>query len=76
MERQKVLLWWFLYNVVGTLAGTCIGFIGGVFGGFFGTMFDLTGDSFATSVLIFIVTGALISNFFIFKWAVNKIIEN
>ena len=35
METKKVLLWWFLYNLFGTLAGAGIGLVGGFFGGFF-----------------------------------------
>ncbi len=75
METKKLVLWWFLYQVLGALAATGVGFIGGFIGGFFAAIFGLP-DSFAIFVLIVVAICAFISNFFIFKWAVNKLIEN
>ena len=74
METKKVLLWWFLYNVIGTLAGAGVGLVGGFVGGFFAAILGLP-EGFEILMTIAIVIGALISNFFIFKWAVNKIID-
>lgn len=74
METKKVLLWWFLYNIVGTLAGAGVGLVGGFFGGFFAAILGLP-EGFEVVMMILIVIGALICNFFVFKWAVGKIIE-
>lgn len=74
METKKVLLWWFLYNIVGTLAGAGVGLVGGFFGGFFAAILGLP-EGFEVVMMILIVIVALISNFFVFKWAVRKIIE-
>jgi len=70
---KKILLWWFLYNIVGTLAGAGVGLVGGFIGGFFAAILGAP-ESFEVLVMILIIIGALISNFFVFKWAVNKII--
>ena len=75
METKKLVLWWFLYQVVGVLAAAGVGFIGGFIGGFFGAIFGLP-DSFATLVMIVVIICAVISNLFVFKWSVNKLIEN
>jgi len=74
METKKILLWWFLYNVIGALVGAGIGFAGGFFGGFFAAVLGLP-EGFQVLILIIIAIGAFISNFFVFKWAVGKIIE-
>ena len=74
METKKVLLWWFLYNVVGTLAGAGVGLVGGFVGGFFAAILGLP-EGFEILMMIAIVIGALISNFFVFKWAVGKILD-
>ncbi len=74
MKTKKVLLWWFLYNIVGTLAGAGVGLVGGLFGGFFAAILGLP-EGFEVVMMILIVIGALICNFFVFKWAVRKIIE-
>lgn len=70
---KKILLWWFLYNVVGTLAGAGVGLVGGFVGGFFAAILGAP-EGFEALIMIPIIIGALISNFFVFKWAVNKII--
>jgi hypothetical protein len=74
MGNKKVLLWWFLYNIVGALAGAGVGFIGGLIGG---VMSVILGDpeGFEILIMVPIVIGALISNFFVFKWAVGKILD-
>jgi len=74
METKKVLLWWFLYKVVGTLAGAGIGLVGGFVGGFFAAILGLP-EAFQALIITAIVVCAAIANFFIFKWAVGKIIE-
>ncbi len=74
METKKVLLWWFLYNIVGTLAGAGVGLVGGFIGGFFAGMLGAP-EGFQVLILAPVVIGALICNFFVFKWAVGKIIE-
>lgn len=74
METKKVLLWWFLYNLVGALAGGGIGFIGGFIGAFIAVVLGLP-EGFQAVVMITVCIGAVIANFFVFKWAVGKIIE-
>ena len=74
MEIKKILLWWFLYNVLGTLAGVGIGLVGGFFGGFFAAILD-SPAGFEGLLMIVIIICALIANFFIFKWSINKIIN-
>ena len=74
METKKVLLWWFLYNIVGALAGAGVGFIGGLIGGITSVILG-DPEGFEILIMIPVVIGALISNFFVFKWAVRKIIE-
>lgn len=74
MENKKVLLWWFLYNLVGALAGAGVGFIGGFIGGIISvTLGDPEG--FEALILVSVIIGALICNFFVFKWAVGKILD-
>ena len=75
METKKVLGWWFLYNLVGDLAGAGIGFIGGFIGGFIAAILGLP-EGFQASIMITVVLGAIVANFFIFKWSVRKIIES
>jgi len=74
MENKKVLLWWFLYNLLGALAGAGIGLVGGFFGGFFAAILG-SPAGFEILMMITIVIGALISNFFVFKWEVGKILD-
>jgi hypothetical protein len=68
METKKILLWWLLYAAAG------IGFIGGFFAGFFGDIFNLP-DSFEGLFAIPVFICVCTSNFFIFKWSVNKILN-
>ncbi len=75
METKKVLLWWVVYNIVGALAGAGVGFIGGLIGGIVAA---ITGapEGFEALIMIPIIIGALISNFFVFKWAVSKLLNS
>ena len=75
METKKVLLWWFLYNIVGALAGGGVGFIGGLIGGIIAAISGAP-EGFEALILVPVIIGALICNFFVFKWAVGKIIES
>ena len=74
IETKKILLWWLLYNVMGVIAAVVIAFIGGFFAGFFGDMFNLP-DSFEGLFAIPVFICVCTSNFFIFKWSVNKILD-
>ena len=68
MKNSTVLLWWFLYQVVGILAAMIVGFAGGL-------TFALLGLP-ETPGMILVGVGALAVNFFVFKWSVNKILES
>lgn len=68
MKNSTVLLWWFLYQLVGVLAAGGIGFVSG----FIAAMIGL--PEIAAMPIIFI--GALTTNFFVFKWSVNKLINS
>ncbi len=74
MENKKVLLWWFLYNLVGALAGAAVGFIGGLTGGIIAAVSGAP-EGFEALILVPVIIGALICNFFVFKWAVGKILD-
>jgi len=63
MKNSTVLLWWFLYQLVGILAGAGVGLIAGIVG---------MSEIFA---MLFITIGALTANFFVYKWSVKKIID-
>ena len=67
MKNSTVLLWWFLYQVVGILAALAIGFAGGLTFGLLGLP--------ETAGRILVGAGALVANFFTYKWSVNKIIN-
>jgi hypothetical protein len=67
MKNSTVLLWWFLYQVVGILAAMGIGFVTGLIAGIFGLP-----EIFAMPVVLI---GALSTNFFVYKWSVKKIAE-
>ena len=73
METKKILLWWVAYNIVGALVGAAVGFIGGLLGGIVAAISGAP-EGFEVLIMIPVIIGALISNFFVFKWAVNKII--
>ena len=63
MKNSTVLLWWFLYQLVGILAGAGIGLIAGIAG---------MPETVAT---LFIIIGAFTANFFVYRWSVKKIID-
>ena len=73
METKKILLWWVAYNIVGALVGAAVWFIGGLLGGIVAAISGAP-EGFEALIMIPVIIGALISNFFVFKWAVNKII--
>ena len=68
MKNSTVLLWWFLNQVVGILAAMGIGFITGLIAGILGLP-----EIFAMPVVLI---GALTTNFFVFRWSVNKIMDS
>ena len=65
MKNSTVLLWWFLYQLVGILAAGGFGFVGGLIFGMLGLPELLA--------MPIIVIGALTTNFFAFRWSVNKL---
>ena len=68
MKNSKVLLWWFLYQLVGILAAMGFGFVGGFIFGMFGLPELLA--------MPIIVVGTLTTNFFVFRWAVKKLVAH
>ena len=68
MKNSKVLLWWFLYQLVGILAAMGFGFVGGLIFGMLGLPELLA--------MPIIVVGALTTNFFVFRWAVKKLVAH
>ena len=68
MKNSTVLLWWFLYQVVGILAAMGIGFVTGLIAGILGLP-----EIFGMPVVLI---GALTTNFFVFRWSVNKIMDS
>jgi len=67
MKNSTVLLWWFLYQLVGILAAGGFGFVGGLIFGMLGLP--------EIAAMPVIIIGALTVNFFVFKWSVKKIID-
>ena len=67
MKNSTVLLWWFLYQLVGILAAVGFGFVGGLIFGILGLPELLA--------MPIILIGALTTNFFVYKWSVKKITE-
>jgi hypothetical protein len=65
MKNSTVLLWWFLYQLVGILAAGGIGFVSGLIAGIAGLP-----EIFAMPVIL---VGALTTNFFVYRWSVNKL---
>lgn len=68
MKNSTVLLWWFLYQLVGILAAGGFGFVGGLIFGMLGLPELLA--------MPIILIGALTTNFFVFRWSVNKLINS
>jgi hypothetical protein len=67
MKNSTVLLWWFLYQLVGILAAMGIGFVSALVLGMIGVP-ELLAMVIILPLMIFI-------NFLVFKWSVSKIIE-
>lgn len=67
MKNSTILLWWFLYQLVGMLAAVAFGFVGGLIFGMLGLP-----ELLAMPVILI---GALTTNFFVFKWATGKMYE-
>jgi hypothetical protein len=66
MKNSTVLLWWFLYMVVGILAGMAGGFVFGLIAGL------LALPELPMMVIMFPVLFYI--NFVVYRWSVNKII--
>jgi len=65
MKNSTVLLWWFLYQLVGILTAGGFGFVGGLIFGMLGLPELLA--------MPIILIGVLTTNFFVFRWSVNKL---
>ena len=68
MKNSTVLLWWFLYQLVGILAAMGLGFVSGLIAGIVGLP-----EIFAMPIILI---GALGTNFFVYRWSVNKLIAS
>jgi len=68
MKNSTVLLWWFLYQLVGILAAMGIGFVTGLIAGIIGLPELLA--------MPIILVGALTTNFFVYKWSVSKLCDS
>ena len=68
MKNSTVLLWWFLYQLVGALSAGAIGFVTGLIAGIIGLP-----ELLAMPIILIV---ALTTNFFVFKWSVNKLINS
>jgi len=66
MKNSTVLLWWFLYMVVGTLAAMGGGFVFGLVSG----MLSLP----ETPMLVIMFPVLFYINFIVYRWSVNKLI--
>ena len=69
MKNSTVLLWWFLYQLVGVLSAGGFGFVGGLIFGMLGLP-----ELLAMPIILIIVV--LTTNFFVYKWSVNKLINS
>jgi len=67
MKNSTVLLWWFLYMLVGAVAGFGGSFVLGIVLGMIGVP-ELLAMVIILPIMIFI-------NFLVFKWSVSKIVE-
>ena len=67
MKNSTVLLWWFLYMLVGAVAGFGGSFVLGIVLGMIGVP-ELLAMVIILPLMIFI-------NFLVFKWSVSKIVE-
>ena len=66
MKNSTVLLWWFLYQLVGILVAMGLGFVSGLIAGIVGLP-----EIFAMPIILI---GALGTNFFVYRWSVNKLV--
>ena len=66
MKNSTVLLWWFLYMLVGTLAAMGGGFVFGLISGILGL------PELPMMVILFPLLFYI--NFVVYRWSVNKII--
>jgi hypothetical protein len=67
MKNSTVLLWWFLYMLVGAVAGFGGSFVAGIVLGMIGVP-ELLAMVILLPLLIYI-------NFVVYRWTVGKIIE-
>jgi len=67
MKNSTVLLWWFLYMLVGAVAAFGGSFVAGIVLGMVGVS-ELVAMVILIPLLIYI-------NFVVYRWSVNKIIE-
>ena len=75
MKNSTVLLWWFMYILVGILAGmgggiagtAALGIVIGMIGGIPEPLAGIIGSVILLPFLIFV-------NFLVYKWSVQKII--
>jgi len=68
MKNSTVLLWWFLYMLVGAVAGFGGSFVAGIVLGMIGVS-ELLAMVILLPLLIYI-------NFVVFRWSVGKIIAD
>ena len=68
MKNSTVLLWWFLYMLVGTVAAFGVSFVAGIVLGMVGVS-ELVAMVILIPLLIYI-------NFVVFRWSVGKIIAD
>jgi len=68
MKNSTVLLWWFLYMLVGAVAAFGGSFVAGIVLGMIGVP-ELVAMVILIPLLIYI-------NFVVYRWSVNKIIES
>jgi len=67
MKNSTVLLWWFLYMLVGAVAAFGVSFVAGIVLGMVGVP-ELVAMVILIPLLIYI-------NFVVYRWSVSKIIE-
>ena len=68
MKNSTVLLWWFLYMLVGAVAGFGGSFVAGIVLGMIGVP-ELVAMVIILPLMIYI-------NFVVYRWSVNKIVES
>ena len=68
MKNSTVLLWWFLYMLVGAVAGFGGSFVAGIVLGMIGVPELLA--------MVIIIPLMIYINFIVFKWSVGKIIAD